>query len=215
MNIETGEEYNSDYFNNGEELGISLYKNYRWMPELTINLAKNIITHLNIQNKDTVLDIGCAKGYLVKALRILNIKAYGCDISKYAITNCDQDVKKYCIHITNYPQDIKHKQFSWIISKDVIEHMDEVTIYEFLKNSHIVTKKMFHIIPLGDGKNPIIEQYALDKTHKTFQTKEWWLKTFREFGWKVIKFDYSVKGIKEKWTSEFQYGNGFFILEKE
>jgi len=53
-------------------------------------------------NPKTVLDIGCAKGFLVLAFRNLSIEAYGVDISEYAISNAPNEVKQYL-----YKVDIK------------------------------------------------------------------------------------------------------------
>lgn len=42
---------------------------------------------------EVFLDVGCGKGFLVKALRSQGKVAYGFDVSKWAIENCDADVK--------------------------------------------------------------------------------------------------------------------------
>ena len=38
-----------------------------------------------------VLDVGCAKGFLVKDFLDLGIDAYGLDISEYALKNCEEE----------------------------------------------------------------------------------------------------------------------------
>jgi 2-polyprenyl-3-methyl-5-hydroxy-6-metoxy-1,4-benzoquinol methylase len=43
----------------------------------------------------SVFDIGCAKGFLVKALRGLGVEAYGIDVSDYAIELADPDIRPY------------------------------------------------------------------------------------------------------------------------
>ena len=43
----------------------------------------------------TVLDVGCACGHLVKALRNLGIEAYGVDVSEYALENADESISNY------------------------------------------------------------------------------------------------------------------------
>ena len=78
--------YNRDYYESGIENGISGYRNYRWMPELTIRMAHCLIQDLSIDKSHSVLDYGCAKGFLVKALRLLDIDAFGLDVSEYAIS---------------------------------------------------------------------------------------------------------------------------------
>jgi len=68
--------YDEEYFESGLATGKSCYLNYRWLPELTIKMAHNIIRYLDLKENEKILDYGCAKGYLVKAFRILDIEAY-------------------------------------------------------------------------------------------------------------------------------------------
>ena len=42
-----------------------------------------------------VLDVGCAKGFLVRHLRKLGVDAWGTDISEYAISTAPADVRPY------------------------------------------------------------------------------------------------------------------------
>ncbi len=44
----------------------------------------------------SVLDAGCAWGFLVEALRKRGVDAWGVDISEYAISNVDDSVAQYC-----------------------------------------------------------------------------------------------------------------------
>ena len=47
--------YNGDYFERGAETGVSLYSNYRWLPELTIPMCHHIIQFLNLKNMFCIL----------------------------------------------------------------------------------------------------------------------------------------------------------------
>ena len=130
------EKYNEHYFENGVRCGTSLYSNYRWMPELTIPMAFRMIEILDIKSGQTVLDFGCAKGFLVKSLRLLYRNAYGVDVSQYAVNNCDPSVANYIRKIDTV-NDITDFgiHFDHIISKDVFEHISYDDIFiEQLKN---------------------------------------------------------------------------------
>lgn len=208
--------YDREYFEDGMCTGKSCYTNYRWMPELTIKMAHNFIKYLNLTESDKVLDYGCSKGYLVKALRILDIDAYGCDISEYALESVDSDARDYCRLIKNdslIPFD--SIKFDWIVSKDVFEHMSEENIDVFLDCSFSFAKKMFHIIPLGDNGVFRIPEYHHDTSHIRIHDEKWWTKKFEEYDWKIISFDYRVRGIKDNWTKKYEKGNGFFTLERK
>jgi len=205
--------FNKDYYENGISTGVSLYTNYQWLPELTIPMAFRIIETLQINQSHQILDFGCAKGYMVKALRLLDRNAYGVDISDYAINNSDKDVEKFLLRI-NDSNDIANfnKIFDFTISKDVFEHIPYDKIDNTLTNIKKYTKCLFAIVPLGDGKKYYIDSYELDKTHIIREDKEWWTNKFKESGYNDIMFYSKIKGIKENYTN-MENGNGFFILK--
>ena len=98
--------YDENYFERGLQLGISGYTSYSWMPELTLKMAEFLAEDLNLRNK-TALDFGCAKGYLVKALRIYGIEAYGYDASEYAISQAPKEIGRYCSNLRSF---LRHKK---------------------------------------------------------------------------------------------------------
>jgi SAM-dependent methyltransferase len=207
--------FDRDYFENGIVTRKSCYANYHWMPELTIRMAHKLIKHLGLKEGNRVLDYGCAKGFLVKALRILDINAFGCDVSSYAIDKVDPDVRHVCKLMKNNNTIPFSYKFDWIISKDVLEHIKEDDINVFLKKAHAITDRMFHVIPLANKQGGlIVPEYELDRTHILKKDQGWWIKKFESTGWKPISFSYSVKGIKDNWTSKYEKGNAFFILAK-
>jgi len=212
--MSNAEKFDLDYYENGVITGKSGYMNYQWMPELTIKLAYNIIKHLDIKEDDKILDYGCAKGYLVKALRLLDMDAHGVDISEYAIKLVDAEVRDFCHLVTESDPLPLKSSFDWLITKDVLEHMSERILDDFLEKSRLVAKKAFHVVPLGDMNDKfIVPEYENDITHVLAKTKDWWQEKFESHGWQVESFNYKVRGVKENWTARYEYGNGFFILK--
>ena len=55
-------------------------------------MAHDIVDHFRLKPGDRVLDVGCAKGFLVKDLLALGIDAFGIDISQYALMHCEPEV---------------------------------------------------------------------------------------------------------------------------
>jgi SAM-dependent methyltransferase len=203
--------YNEDYFERGIACGISLYDNYRWIPELTIPLAMTLIDHLDIKRTDKVLDIGCAKGYLVKAFRMLYRQAWGIDKSNYAIDKVDPEVIDFCFrcaigHISYLPD-----TFQLAIAKDVFEHLTIEELLVVLHNIH--TDRLFVVVPLGEDGKYRVPAYELDKTHLIREDEVWWMSFFEDNDWKVTNFTYRVPGIKDNWAF-YSNGNGFFLLKR-
>lgn len=181
------ETYCKDYFENGIKKGISCYENYKWQETRTLETVSEIIRKCKIERKDSILDFGCAKGYLVKAFHWLGYtKTFGTDISEYATKNSDKEIKDYIFKTDqlNY-----YKKFNVIICKDVAEHINYKDIDSFLKVINKFTKdKLVLIIPLGNGNNYNIPRFNLDTTHKIKENKEWWLKKVKLAGFKEIVF---------------------------
>jgi ubiquinone/menaquinone biosynthesis C-methylase UbiE len=85
--IRISREYGEMYFDGPRELGYGGYRyDGRWQA-----VAKDIVDHFGLTPGDRVLDVGCAKGFLVKDLLALGIDAYGLDVSRYALMHCEPE----------------------------------------------------------------------------------------------------------------------------
>jgi hypothetical protein len=209
-------QYDKTYFEDGENSGVSGYTNYRWMPELTLPMLRCIVAGLPIKPDETVLDYGCAKGYVTKALRILGVNAWGVDVSSYAIGKVDAEVRPFC-HLIEGCGDRScfAREYNWMIAKDVFEHImpDEISL--LLSNARGWVRKIFVVVPLAQNDHCgkyIIPAYDCDVTHVVAKTAQWWQDLFEDNGWGTEFFNYTFNGCKENWTSRWPNGNGFFIL---
>lgn len=200
--------YDEDYFMRGKESGKSLYHDYRWLPDLTIPMVKRMIDHLGIRKDQTILDFGCARGYTVKAFRQLGYLAFGVDSSKWAIENCDPEVKEYVWEgsIT--------ERIDWVIAKDVLEHVKPVqsTIKQLMQCARI---GVFAVVPLeGPRGKYVVPDYELDITHIHRKQLKWWAAYFMDVGWSVTA-SYRVRGIKDNYYQpDWVKGNGFITARR-
>jgi len=88
--VAISKEYSVMYFDGPREYGYGGYKyDGRWIP-----VARDIVAHFNLKPGMRVLDVGCAKGFLVKDLMKVcpGLEAFGLDISLYALMHCDPEV---------------------------------------------------------------------------------------------------------------------------
>ncbi len=80
-------EYGQMYFDGPREYGYGGYRyDGRWVP-----VARDIVAHFGLKPGDRVLDVGSAKGFLVKDLVGQGIDAYGIDVSRYAMMHCEPE----------------------------------------------------------------------------------------------------------------------------
>ncbi len=78
--------YGETYFDGPRDYGYGGYRyDGRWVP-----VARDVIAHFGLAPGDRVLDVGCAKGFLVKDLldALPGLEAFGLDVSDYAVMNC-------------------------------------------------------------------------------------------------------------------------------
>jgi SAM-dependent methyltransferase len=222
-----GDFYDEDYFVRGKEKGVSLYENYRWMPELTIPMVRAIAAHCGI-NKDilktgkheTVLDFGCARGYVVRAFRELGYAAWGVDASLWAIENCDPAAKEF-VSLSGSLSFTGKRGFDspcktavdWIIAKDVLEHVQDIELeIDVLMSGP--RKGIFAVVPLSahDGHPYVVPEYERDITHIHRLTLKTWAGMFMRPGWAVTA-QYRVPGVKDNYAYA-ERGNGFITARR-
>ena len=89
--VETAELYDKEYF---EKHYNPPYKRSepRWL-DFFNHIADELVRSLKPR---TILDVGCAIGFLVEAFWRRGVQAYGIDLSEYAITQVPEDLKGFC-----------------------------------------------------------------------------------------------------------------------
>lgn len=203
------EYFDEDYYERGVSTGKSMYENYKWVPHIAFERACTLKTLY--PNVKSVLDFGCAKGYVVYVLRLLGLDAYGYDISTYALDNCRPAVIPYIIRNRS---EIRPK-FDLVYGKDVLEHIPENEINEEVYFLSSISKQAFFIVPFGDNGKYRISEYHKDKSHVIIKDEEWWAKLFLWHGFIIRGMSYNIPGFKDKWIAVNRYGNGFYFLESK
>lgn len=205
--------YNEDYFIRGKASGLSLYENYRWLPSLTVPMASAIVEHCGIELDDTILDFGCARGYLVKAFQKLSFVARGYDISEWALSHCDPEVSDAVSAVWPPVHDV-----DWIIAKDVLEHVPVYSITQTIRQiAEVANKGVFIVVPLagGLGQKYVVPEYEADVTHVLRWPLDQWVDEFIDafdHNWE-ISCRYRIAGIKDNYAS-FDKGNGFITCRR-
>ena len=207
------ETYGEDYYLRGKQMGLSNYEDYRWLPGQTCKHAAHLMRYLKIREGQTVLDVGCSRGYLVKALRWSGIEAYGYDISRWAIENCDEEVKEW---VSNELK-AEPKQYDWITLKDVCEHIEPSELAPLLEKLSAAAKRgLFIVVPLTIfmGGNYIRPEDEADVTHVNRWPLDFWMQYLMHHcpGF-TVSVSYYIKGIKEC-CADHPGGCGFFTITR-
>jgi SAM-dependent methyltransferase len=159
--MENAEVYDRYYYQHG--CGLPYERSEHWL-NFFGQLADHIIERINPKS---VLDVGCAMGFLVESLRDRGVEAYGVDISEYAIENVRQDIKPYCkIQSIFTPTE---REYDLIVCIEVLEHLPaseaRQAIANLCRNAH---KVLFSSTPLD----------YREATHLNVQPPEYWSELF-------------------------------------
>ncbi len=142
----------------------------------------------------TVLDAGCAMGFLVECLRERGVDAYGIDVSEYAIQQVHPDVRPYCAvgsiaapllgQSRQLPSQLPSqlpRQYDLIVCMEVLEHMPPKDAEQAIANFAVHTEDvLFSSSPLD---------YA-EATHINVHPGEYWAALFvRQGFFRDLDFD--------------------------
>lgn len=199
--------YDEIYFEDGVKHGVSGYENYRWLPDRIYSEIRAVINLLGINPKQSVLDIGCAKGYWVRGFREYGIDAFGYDISRYAIRKSDKHIKKYVSN--SFPI----KRFDYVVARNTFEHIDEKDLGKMLRLLLKMTDTVFFTVPLIDPRTRDYVMQMPDITHKIRWTNAQWLSFCEKCGWKDVTGFAHVDGLHDKYKS-YPNAMGFYLIKK-
>ena len=123
----------------------------------------------------SVLDAGCAMGYLVAALRDRGVEAYGVDISEYAISKVREDIRPYCAagSLTEPLPDGLPKRYDLVVTIEVLEHLYEEDGKQAIHNLCALSDRIIF------SSTP--DDFA-ERTHVNVQQREYWARLFAAEG---------------------------------
>ena len=179
--IQVSCEFGEMYFDGPREYGYGGYRyDGRWKP-----VAVDIIDHFDLKPGDRLLDIGCAKGFLVKDLCELDIDAYGIDVSKYALMNCETEVvgRLQIGNAVDLP--FPDNSFSAVISINALHNLSyEDCIVALQEIERVSIGKSFIQVDsyLTPEQKKIFESWVL--TAKYYDYPQGWHKLFSLAGYK-------------------------------
>ncbi|QOP66240.1 methyltransferase [Arthrobacter phage DanielleIgnace] len=136
------------------------------------------VLRLHLPEGGTLVEMGCAYGYFVKAARKVGIRCVGVDVSDYALAQAPADVAPYVNKAS--ATDIVHAapgRLDGIVSWEVLEHLTEDEISETLDGIWKALKPgglMWHKIALEDSPGVPFHDAHGDDTHVSLFTKDEW-----------------------------------------
>jgi SAM-dependent methyltransferase len=175
-NIALAREYGEAYFDGARDTGYGGYSyDGRWIP-----VARDMIAHFGLGAGSRVLDVGAAKGFLVKDLMgaCPGLEAFGLDVSGYALMHCEPEVVGR-LHLGSavslpFPDD----SFDAVVSINTLHNLDHAGVVTALREVGRVSKGPAYVQ---------VDSYRTDAERELFLS---WVLTARTHhhpdGWRAV-----------------------------
>ncbi len=179
-------EYGKDYFDGDRKYG---YGGYHYHPRFWEQVAKDFRDYYRLNSNNSVLDIGCAKGFFLYDLMraVPGIKVSGIDVSEYAINDSEvhHEVRPYLrIGNANNLSMFKEKEFDLVVSINTLHNLNLEECKHALGEIERIGKNAFIMV---EGWRDSQEEERLKKWAKTAHTimhLDDWKRLFEKAGYK-------------------------------
>lgn len=179
----SGDWYDADYFERG--LKSNWDRGYSWA--LFRGLFEDAAAYLaeTFPEARTFLDVGCAKGFLVRALRERGLEGWGLDHSAWAISQAEATTQPF-LQLADAASANYQQQFDIVVAMSVLESLTEEQIRAFLPRARGWARQaLWATIPTVDQAVPDRRASGdRDLSHITMRPRAWWRERFAEAGWR-------------------------------
>ncbi len=163
--------YTADYYLGGH-LG---HEPYAWDNKIWRQFFSHVASKIvEVFNPVTVLDAGCAIGFLVDELRKRHVHAVGFDFSEYAISVAQAHGLKDFVFQEDLISVAHNKIYDLVTCIEIVEHIPEDYAHNAIESLCGLSN---HRILFSSTPDDFEES-----THFNVRSEDYWLGLFKEFG---------------------------------
>jgi len=186
--------FEAEYFDGSREQGYGGYDyDGRWVP-----IARDLVGHFELRPGDRILDIGCAKGFLVKDLMAVcpGLEVFGLDVSHYALTHAEPEVAGRLVRGTADRLPFADRSFQAVLCVNVIHNFERERCIAALREIERLAPGHGYVqvdAYRTEAEREVFLAWAL--TAVTFMRPEEWRALFTEAGytgdyyWTILEAD--------------------------
>ena len=176
-------QFGKDFFDGDRRHG---YGGFNYLSRFWQPVIPTFQEYWKLNEKNTVLDVGCAKGFMLHDLAELipGITVKGVDISRYAIENAIDDIKPHVqvADATHLP--FADKSFDLVISINTVHNLEREECGKALCEIERVSRgKSFITVDAYRNDEERERMYAWNLTAKTIMSVAEWKQFFEEVGY--------------------------------
>ena len=180
--VRIAKQFGQEFFDGDRKRGYGGYKyDGRW-----VEVVKRFIEHYQLKPDAAILDIGCAKGFMLHDFKQLmpNCTVAGVDVSEYAINHAMEDVKPFLKIASAEKLPYPDKSFDLVISINSIHNLPPERLKIALKEITRVCRGHSYItIDAWRNEQEKQDLYKWVLTAESMFHVDEWKKMFEEVGY--------------------------------
>jgi SAM-dependent methyltransferase len=179
----TARRFDKEFFDGDRRHG---YGGFNYMPRFWQPVIPTFKKHWQLSASSSVLDVGCAKGFMLHdmAQLIPGITVKGIDISRYAIDNVIESMRPHVQVADAKALPFGDNSFDIVISINTIHNLDLEGCAQALKEIERVARRgSFVTVDAYRNDEEKERMYAWNLTAKTIMSVDEWVTFFKEAGY--------------------------------
>ena len=180
---EVARRFGREFFDGDRRHG---YGGFSYMPRFWQPVIPTLQRHFGLTAKDSVLDVGCAKGFMLHdmAQLIPGITVKGVDVSQYAIENAIGDMKPHVQVADARALPFGVKSFDVVIAINTIHNLDRADCARALREIERVSRRGSYVtVDAYRSDEEKQRMFAWNLTAKTIMHVDEWKAFFAEAGY--------------------------------
>lgn len=162
------------------------YGGFSYNPRFWQPVVPTFVEHWSLTGKSSLLDVGCAKGFMLHDLKELipGISVKGVDVSEYAITNALPTVRDDVQVADAKSLPFPDKSFDVVVSVNTVHNLDRSDCIRALSEIERVARgRAFITVDAYRNDDEMRRMYAWNLTAKTILSVDDWIELFAEAGY--------------------------------
>lgn len=179
---EVAKKFGRDYWDGDRKYG---YGGFRYDGRWRI-VAEDMVKHYGLQPGQTVLDVGCGKGFLLYDFTqvLPGLKISGIDISDYAIENAKEEVRPFLKQGLAQELPYEDNSFDLVISITTLHNLYLYDLKKAIQEIERVSKKnSYVVVDSYRNERERVNLMYWQLTCECFFTPEEWEWIYNEFGY--------------------------------
>jgi|SRR5262245_12857618 len=176
------QQFGPEYFDGERTQGYGGYRyDGRW-----VAIARRMRDYYGLKAGDRILDIGCAKGFLLHDFMqvVPEVHVFGLDVSRYAVEHAMDDVRRFVVQGTAGALPFPDRSFDLVVSINTVHNLDREGCTAALKEMERVSRRAKYVQVdswLDETQRVNFERWVL--TALTYFDPDGWRRLFADAGY--------------------------------